>query len=191
MQASSLFNGLYHGKIHPGSWVPSTPYTTVIQRKVKQSEFFLGTKDDQVLYVYKNISRENYYHCTLGKKTKSKCPMSMYYSCYICHKFIFFCPGYHGNYLEPKHFCTSTILDHLLFPRRIHFFNIQITTNFGVYGVLCQKFASLYRALNMLMLVGMWEGIYQHILSFIPYSKVYDVFIYQQKMIGLKYMQQC
>jgi hypothetical protein len=27
------------------------------------------------------------------------------------------------------------------------------------------------------MLVGMWEGIYQHILSFIPYSKVYDVFI--------------
>jgi hypothetical protein len=60
-------------------------------------------------------------------------PISMYYSRYIRHRFFFL--GYLGNYFEPKHFYTSTILDHLLFPGDFDFFyNFRIPINFGVIG---------------------------------------------------------
>ena len=101
------------------------PYMKKIKsnsKKWKKIWNYFGTKDDQVLYLYKNILLRNYFHCFLGKKkTKSKRPMSMYYSLYIRHNFVFFFPKKLGNHFFPKHFFTSTILDRHWFPGRFNF----------------------------------------------------------------------
>jgi hypothetical protein len=54
---------------------------TVIQKKGKKIRILLGTIEDQVLYLYKNISRGNYYNCILGKKDKieqAPCPCTIH-----------------------------------------------------------------------------------------------------------------
>jgi hypothetical protein len=98
-----------------------------------------------------------------------------------------------GIILSPNIFIRVQYLIIFLFSIFFSIFKLlQILGFMGCIAPMCQKLTSLYRAFNKVMLVGMWKGIYQHILSFIPYSKVYDVVIYLQKMIGLKYtMQQC
>jgi hypothetical protein len=51
------------GASHPHIWKNKI-------KKVKKSIFF-EIKDDHVLYLYKNISLGNYFHCILGKKTRN------------------------------------------------------------------------------------------------------------------------
>jgi hypothetical protein len=52
------------------------PHTTILgkinkkSKKVQKNQTFLGIKDDQVLYLKKNISLQNHFYCMLGKKNK-------------------------------------------------------------------------------------------------------------------------
>jgi hypothetical protein len=88
LYAYLIFYEVFYGEMHRSSRVLHTPIIGKIKKRFKKSNFF-ETKDEYRYCTYKNISLGNYFYFILGKKTKSKRPMTKYYSLYIHHNFVF------------------------------------------------------------------------------------------------------